>query len=86
MRWMCSCAMPLPVSETVTCTLCPLPVVMVSVPPAGMASLALRNRFRKTCCSFPGVADESAAGSDASSGTTLMRAVLNWCSSSVSVS
>ena len=28
-------------------------VLMVSVPPPGMASFALRNRFRNTCCSLP---------------------------------
>ena len=77
--------MPLPVSATETRTLCPLPVVMVSVPPAGIASFALRNRFRKTCCSLP-VLPKIGGRCGCNSGTTLMRAVLNWCSSSVSVS
>ena len=28
-------------------------VATVSVPPPGIASLAFKNRFRNTCCSFP---------------------------------
>jgi len=43
---MCSCAIPVPVSETITLTFSPLVVAMRSVPPLLMASLAFRNRFR----------------------------------------
>src|SRR5881398_2578643 len=54
MRAMCSCAMPEPVSETRTLMACPLLVETISVPPLGMASFALRNRFRNTC-QFSGI-------------------------------
>ena len=51
---MCSGAMPAPLSLIFTCTLSPLAVLMCSVPPLpAMASLALRNRFRNTCCNLP---------------------------------
>ena len=53
---------------------------MVSVPPPGMASLAFRNRFRNTCCSLP-VLPWIGGSSGYRSCCTLMRAVLNWCSS-----
>ena len=53
MRCTCSSAMPEPVSETSTAT-CPFACVATrSVPPAAIASLALRNKLRKTCCSLP---------------------------------
>src|ERR1035441_7258244 len=55
------------------------------IPPAPMASRALRNRFRNTCCSLPPL--------PCTRGTSGSRSVLiwipdlvNWCSNSESVS
>src|ERR1019366_8541984 len=56
MRLRCSGAMPAPESET-TASMWPLTSVATRKrPPPGMASLALKRRLRKTCCSFAGVA------------------------------
>src|SRR5215475_966195 len=74
---MCSCEIPFPVSETVTRTPSPFEVTMRRVPPSGIASFALRNRFRKTCCkrpALPWIGGRCAAKSSA----TLTFAVLNF--------